>query len=62
MGFDYASSLRSLVAAIARSPIVIEPAEAPVRDFADWCERQNADLDMVILDWLRAQAPHRAAH
>jgi len=62
MGFVQAASLRALFAAVARSPIVIARAETPVRDFADWCERQNGNLDVAILDWLRSQAPQRAAH
>ena len=31
----------------------------PARDFAAWCER-HADIDAVILAWLRAQVPQRA--
>ena len=62
IGFDYAATLRALIAAIVRSPIVIEPVEAPVRDFADWCQQQEGDLDTVILGWLRSEAAHRATH
>jgi hypothetical protein len=51
-----------LIAAIVRSPIVIKPVEAPVRDFADWCQQQKGDLDTVILGWLRSEAAHRATH
>ena len=59
--FNHTADLRSLIAAVANSSIVVA-AEPPARDFADWCGRQNADLDMVILDWLRSQAPHRLTH
>ena len=56
--FNPTTDLRQLQAVIARSPIVFaEPR--PARDFADWCERRNADLDHVILDWLRSQAALR---
>jgi hypothetical protein len=32
------------------------------RDFADWCEQQQtADIDTVILGWLRSQRPQVSA-
>ena len=52
---DHTAHLYSLREAIARSPI-LTTAEPPSGDFANWCRRQNADLDLVILDWLRSQA------
>jgi hypothetical protein len=54
------ADLGALKAVIARSPIVVAPPAPPARDFADWCERQNADLDDVILNWLRSQSRTRA--
>jgi hypothetical protein len=61
--FDHVADLQSLKAAIAASPIVVERAKtvAPDADFAAWCGRQPADIDTVILDWLRAQARCPAA-
>jgi len=47
------TDLWSLRAVIAQSPIVVAPDP---RDFADWCDRRNASLDAVILEWLRSQA------
>jgi hypothetical protein len=55
---NHTTDLRSLLSAVANSPIVV-PAEAPAADFAGWCGRQNADLDTVVLDWLRAQSRQR---
>ena len=52
-------SLKLLLAHIAASPINITASEP--RDFADWCRRQPADIDAVILDWLRSQRPQRSA-
>jgi hypothetical protein len=50
------SQLQPLIETIARSQIVVSQP-VPVRDFADWCERQRpADIDDVILAWLRVQA------
>ena len=57
MDFNH-TALRSLLAAVANSPIVVTTVTPPA-DFADWCGRQNADLDTVVLDWLRAQSPRR---
>lgn len=60
--FQGSGTLGRLVAAIAHSPIVIPMAGSPppvARDFADWCGRQ-ADIDAVILSWIRAQVPSRA--
>jgi hypothetical protein len=63
IGLDHPATLfRSLIEAIARSPIVFESAKSPVRDFAGWCKQQNGDLDAVILNWLRSEAAHRATH
>lgn len=61
--FDHVADLQSLKAAIAASPIVVEIVEAvaPNADFAGWCGQQVADIDTVILDWLRAQARRPAA-
>ena len=54
------SGLQSLLAAIAASQIIV--ALRPARDFADWCELQRpADIDTVILGWLRAQVPQPTA-
>jgi hypothetical protein len=52
-------SLELLLASIAASPIIITASEP--RDFADWCRRQPADIDAVILDWLRSQVRQRSA-
>jgi hypothetical protein len=53
--FNHTADLQSLRAAIAASPIVVPALNA--RDFADWCRlQQPADIDTVILSWLRAQA------
>ena len=54
------TQLELLQAAIAASEIVV-PVSNP-RDFADWCDLQRpADIDTVILDWLRSQVPQAAA-
>jgi hypothetical protein len=54
------TDLELLLAAIAASEIVV-PVSNP-RDFADWCDRQRpAEIDTVILDWLRSQVPQAAA-
>ena len=56
--FNHTADLQSLLAAIAASPIVVSTP----RDFADWCEcQQPADIDTVILGWLRSHAPQPAA-
>jgi hypothetical protein len=53
--FDHTADLQSLLATIAASPIVVQTPKA--RDFADWCRlQQPADIDLVILGWLRSQA------
>jgi len=52
-------SLELLLARIAASPIIVTSIEP--RDFADWCRRQPADIDAVVLDWLRSQRPQRSA-
>lgn len=58
--FSQNIDLQSLLAVIASSPIIVSLAEP--RDFADWCVLQApADIDTVILDWLRSQAPQAAA-
>ena len=58
--FNHFADLQSLRAAIAASPIIVAAApKAP--DFAAWCRRQPADIDTVILDWLRLQAPQPSA-
>jgi hypothetical protein len=58
------ADLQALVDAIAASPIVVAvPAfkTATARDFADWCRLQApADVDTVILDWLRSHVPQPA--
>jgi hypothetical protein len=56
---NHTANLQSLLHAIAASPIVVRTSEP--RDFADWCERQTADIDTVILGWLRSQVPQAAA-
>jgi hypothetical protein len=54
----FRNTLETLAAIVARSPIIVP---APARDFADWCDRQKpADIDSVILAWLRSQAQVRA--
>ena len=60
--FRHIADLRSLRAAIARSPIVVRFCQAPAaaRDFADWCETASPDIDAVILAWLRSHVPLRA--
>ena len=59
--FNHTADLQSLLAAIAASEIVV-PTMPEARDFADWCALQRpADIDTVILGWLRAQVPQRAA-
>jgi hypothetical protein len=58
--FNHNADVPSLLAAIAASEIVVVRRTA--RDFADWCELQRpADIDTVILGWLRAQVPHPTA-
>lgn len=58
--FNHNADLQSLLAAIAASEIVV--AGRTARDFADWCELQRpADIDTVILGWLRSQVPQTAA-
>jgi hypothetical protein len=56
--FNHTADLQSLLIAIAASPIVVPTSKA--RDFADWCDQQTADIDTVILGWLRSQRPHSA--
>jgi hypothetical protein len=54
------TDLELLLAAIAASEIVVQVPNA--RDFADWCDLQRpAEIDTVILDWLRSQVPQTAA-
>ena len=54
------TDLELLLAAIAASEIVVSVPNA--RDFADWCDlQQPAEIDTVILDWLRSQVPQAAA-
>jgi hypothetical protein len=54
------TDLELLLAAIAASEIVVPTPSA--RDFADWCDLQRpAEIDTVILDWLRSQVPQTAA-
>lgn len=54
--FDHTADLQSLLTAVAASPIVVPAPKA--RDFADWCRlQQPADIDLVILGWLRSHAP-----
>ncbi len=57
--FNHTTDLQSLLTAIAASPIVVPTPKA--RDFADWCNQQTADIDTVILGWLRSQARQAAA-
>jgi hypothetical protein len=41
----------------------VSATRAPARDFADWCEQQKpADIDAVVLGWLRSHNPQLAAH
>ena len=57
---NHNADLRSLLAAISASEIVV--AGRTARDFADWCELQRpADIDTVILGWLRSHAPQPTA-
>jgi hypothetical protein len=54
------TDLELLLAAIAASEIVVSVPKP--RDFADWCDlQQPAEIDTVILDWLRSQVPQAAA-
>lgn len=58
--FNHNTDLQSLLAAIAASEIVVPGRVA--RDFADWCELQRpADIDTVILGWLRSHVPPATA-
>jgi hypothetical protein len=57
--FTHTADLQSLLTALAASPIVVSVPKA--RDFADWCNRQQTDIDTVILGWLRSQRPQSAA-
>ena len=58
--FTQTADLQSLLTAIAASPIIVPARNA--RDFADWCHlQQPADIDTVILGWLRSQAPQASA-
>lgn len=62
--FNHNADLRSLLAAIAASEIVVPAPNAcdQARDFADWCQfQQPADIDTVILGWLRSHVPQAAA-
>lgn len=60
-GHRFGSDVRTLCELIAASPIVVAdmwdlaPQDFAPRDFADWCRRQPADLDTVVLDWLRSE-------
>jgi hypothetical protein len=57
---NHIADLQSLLAAIAVSPIVVS-VPTP-RDFADWCKlQQPADIDTVILGWLRSHVPPPSA-
>jgi hypothetical protein len=57
--FSDQADLPSLLAAVATSPIVVPAPQA--RDFADWCRlQQPADIDAVILAWLRSHVPQPA--
>ena len=57
--FNHTADLQSLLATIAASEIVVSGPTA--RDFAEWCELQRpADIDTVILGWLRSQARQAA--
>jgi hypothetical protein len=58
--FNRKADLPSLRAAIAASPILVVAAP-PAPDFAAWCESQSADIDTVILGWLRSHAPQPSA-
>jgi hypothetical protein len=58
--FSHTADLQSLLTVIAASPIVVSVPKA--RDFADWCQlQQPADIDTVILGWLRSQARQASA-
>ena len=64
--FQRKADLPSLLATVAASPIVVPaPKVAPApkpRKFAEWCARQApANIDTVILDWLRSQASQVSA-
>ena len=58
--FNHFADLQSLRTAIAASPIIVAAAP-PTPDFAAWCRRQPADIDTVILDWLRSHVRQPAA-
>jgi hypothetical protein len=58
--FQHKADLPLLVATVAASPIIVPALKA--RNFADWCALQApADIDTVILDWLRSQAAQVSA-
>jgi hypothetical protein len=58
--FRHKADLPSLVATVAASPIIVPAPKA--RDFTHWCALQApADIDTVILDWLRSQATQVSA-
>jgi inactivated superfamily I helicase len=57
--FNHNADLQSLLAAIAASQIVVPGLNA--RDFADWCQHQQPDIDTVILGWLRSHVSQAAA-
>jgi hypothetical protein len=53
------ADLPLLLATVATSQIVVPALKA--RDFADWCRlQQPADIDTVILNWLRSHGPQPA--
>jgi hypothetical protein len=57
------TDLRTLVAAVAGSPILAGAAQPAEAFFADWASaRKSADVDALILAWIASHvrgAPHR---
>jgi hypothetical protein len=54
-----AADLHALLALVAGSPIVAEPAPSP--SFCDWeKERKSPDVDALILAWIASHVPASA--
>jgi hypothetical protein len=56
-----AADLRAVLALVAGSTIVLEPAPGPEPIFSDWeRERRSADVDALILAWIASHVPGTA--
>lgn len=56
-----ATDLHALLALVAGSAIVCEPAQPPEALFADWEKaRKSADVDALILAWIASHVPGSA--